>query len=142
MHGGVDWAAPAGTPIVAAASGVVETAGWSNGYGRRTVLRHPNGYETSYSHQRGIADGIAPGVAVRQGEVIGFVGDSGLTTGPHLHYEVLVDGKKVDPMHVRLPEQRVLRGAQLDAFLTERDRIDALLYDPGEATLQLTASNE
>ena len=103
MHTGVDWAAPSGSPIIAAGNGVVEKAGWVGGYGRQTIIRHANGYETSYNHQSGIVRGIKPGVRVRQGQVIGFVGSTGLSTGPHLHYELIVNGRKVDPLRVRLP---------------------------------------
>ena len=78
MHTGVDWAAPTGSPIIAAGNGVVEKAGWAGGYGKQTIIRHANGYETSYNHQSRIANGIKPGVRVRQGQVIGYVGTTGL----------------------------------------------------------------
>ncbi|MCQ8783916.1 M23 family metallopeptidase [Mangrovibrevibacter kandeliae] len=126
-HWGVDWAAPSGTPILAAGSGVVEQAGWTSGYGRQTVIQHANGYETSYSHQSGIAKGIKPGAHVRQGQIIGYVGSTGLSTGNHLHYEVHVNGTHVDPMRIRLPSGRTLQGDVLEAFKRERDRIDKLL---------------
>ncbi|QKV20293.1 M23 family metallopeptidase [Oricola thermophila] len=127
MHWGVDWAAPRGTPIIAPGDGTVVKAGWSNGYGKQTVIRHANGYETSYSHQTAFAKGIKPGVRVRQGQVIGYVGSTGLSTGPHLHYEMKVNGTRVDPMRVRLPNGKVLEGEDLAAFERERDRINALL---------------
>ncbi|MBL4600983.1 MAG: M23 family metallopeptidase [Rhizobiaceae bacterium] len=127
MHSGVDWAAPRGTKILAAGNGVIEKAGWRAGNGRHTVIRHANGYKTSYSHQSRIAKGIRPGVRVRQGQVIGSVGSTGLSTGPHLHYEVSVNGNKVNPMRIRLPNGRVLKGEELAFFQQERDRIDALL---------------
>ncbi|BDA86076.1 peptidase M24 [Aureimonas sp. SA4125] len=133
-HWGVDWAAPAGSPIIATGSGVVEAAGWSSGYGRQTILRHANGYETSYSHQSTIAKGITKGARVRQGQVIGFVGSTGLSTGNHTHYEVSVNGQKVDPMRIKLPSGRVLAGADLDLFKRERDRIDNLLKDRDDPT--------
>ncbi|SKA25728.1 M23 family metallopeptidase [Consotaella salsifontis] len=129
MHWGVDWAAPRGTKILAAGSGVVESAGWTSGFGRHTVIRHANGYETSYSHQSKIADGVVPGARVRQGQVIGEIGSSGLATGNHLHYELMVNGKKVDPMRVRLPSGRKLEGDELLAFERERDRIDKLIQE-------------
>ena len=129
MHTGVDWSAPTGTPIIAAGNGVVEKAGWSGGYGRQTIVRHANGYETSYNHQSGIANGVSPGARVRQGQVIGYVGATGLATGAHLHYELIVNGVKVDPMRVRLPVGRVLKGDELVAFHKERERVDALLQD-------------
>ncbi|HMQ58724.1 MAG TPA: M23 family metallopeptidase, partial [Rhizobiaceae bacterium] len=127
MHWGVDWAAPRGTPIIAPGNGVVEKAGWAQGYGKQTTIRHANGYVTSYSHQSNFAKGIRPGAKVRQGQVIGYIGTTGLSTGPHLHYEMEVNGRKVDPMRIRLPVGRVLKGAELAAFKKERDRIDALL---------------
>ncbi len=139
MHTGVDWAAPRGTPIIASGNGVVESAGWETGYGRQTVVRHANGYETSYSHQNAIARGIVPGARVRQGQVIGYVGSTGLSTGPHLHYELLVNGRKVDPMRVRLPVGRVLKGKELEAFNHERNRIDDLLRQDDKDGLKVAA---
>ena len=135
MHWGVDWAAPRGTPILAAGDGVVEKAGWGKGTGRRVVLRHANGYETAYFHQTRIAKGIEPGARVRQGQVIGYVGSTGLSTGPHLHYEVHVNGTRVDPMRIRLPKGRVLEGNNLVAFSSERDRIDDLLTEDEDTRL-------
>ncbi|WP_062227892.1 M23 family metallopeptidase [Aureimonas frigidaquae] len=129
MHWGVDWAAPRGTPILASASGVVTHAGWTSGYGRQTVIKHANGYETSYSHQNSIAKDVTVGAKVRQGQVIGAVGSTGLSTGNHLHYEVSVNGQRVDPMRIRLPASRSLKGEQLQAFHEERERIDKLIED-------------
>jgi murein DD-endopeptidase MepM/ murein hydrolase activator NlpD len=134
MHWGVDWAAPRGTPILAAGNGVVESAGWNSGYGKQTRIKHANGYITSYSHQTRIADGVKPGARVNQGQIIGYVGSTGLSTGPHLHYEVVVNGTKVDPMRIRLPEGKVLKDSKLAAFQSERDRIDDLLLDESETT--------
>lgn len=139
MHTGVDWAAPRGTPIIASGNGVVEKAGWTGGYGRQTIIRHANGYETSYNHQSAIASGIKPGVRVRQGQVIGYVGSTGLATGPHLHYELIVNGRKVDPMRVRLPDSRTLEGAELEAFIRERDRIDTLLKERGQGQMTVAS---
>lgn len=127
MHWGVDWSAPHGTPIIAPGNGEVIKAGWSSGYGKQTVIRHANGYETSYSHQTRFAKGVVPGARVRQGQVIGYIGTTGLSTGPHLHYEMKVNGKHVDPMRVRLPGGKSLEGEELEAFKRERDRIDSLL---------------
>jgi murein DD-endopeptidase MepM/ murein hydrolase activator NlpD len=132
MHTGVDWAAPRGTPIIAAGNGVVEKAGWAGGYGRQTIIRHANGYESSYNHQSALAKGIVPGARVRQGQVIGYVGASGLATGDHLHYELMVNGTKVNPMRVRLPVGRVLKGGDLEAFKKERERIDELLREESD----------
>jgi len=134
-HWGVDWAAPRGTPILASGNGVVEKAGWSSGYGRQTIIRHANGYETSYSHQNAIAKGVKAGARVRQGQVIGYVGSTGLSTGNHLHYELSVNDKKVDPMRIKLPSGRALKGAERDTFERERDRIDNLLRERVESPL-------
>jgi Membrane proteins related to metalloendopeptidases len=128
MHTGTDWAAPRGTPIIAAGNGVVEKAGWdSGGYGNQTIIRHANGYASSYNHQSAIASGIRAGVKVTQGQVIGYVGSTGQSTGAHLHYELMVNGTKVDPMKVRLPGGSSLSGKSLERFEEERRRIDALL---------------
>jgi murein DD-endopeptidase MepM/ murein hydrolase activator NlpD len=129
MHWGVDWAAPRGTPILAAGNGMIESAGWESGYGKQTVIRHANGYVTSYSHQSRIPENIKPGTRVRQGQIIGYVGSTGLSTGPHLHYEVTVNGTKVDPMRIRLPKGQELKGKDLALFAAERDRLDALLIE-------------
>lgn len=140
MHTGVDWAAPTGTPIIAAGNGVVEKAGWAAGYGKQTILRHANGYETSYNHQSAFARGVQPGARVRQGQVIGYVGTTGLSTGAHLHYELMVNGTKVDPMRVRLPTGKVLQGDDLVAFKRERERIDDLLKQQNGTGLKVASA--
>ena len=140
MHTGVDWAAPRGTPIIAAGNGVVEKAGWAGGYGRQTIIRHANGYKTSYNHQNAIARGVSEGAEVRQGQVIGYVGTTGLSTGPHLHYELMVNGTKVDPMRVRLPGGRALKGEELEVFLEERKRIDTLLEEQDAPSLRMASA--
>lgn len=127
MHKGVDWAAPRGTRIYAAGDGVVKQAGWKAGYGRWVSIRHKNGYETGYAHQSRIAKGIKPGVRVKQGQVIGYVGSTGFSTGPHLHYEVRVNGRHVNPLKIRLRRGRELSGDTLERFERERDRIDVLI---------------
>lgn len=127
MHAGVDWAAPSGTPIVAAGDGVVVSAGWSSSYGNYTRIQHANGYESAYAHQTRIARGIEAGATVRQGQVIGFVGSTGLSTGPHLHYEIRINGQTVDPLRIRLPRGRDLEGEMLAQFQTQRSELDALL---------------
>jgi murein DD-endopeptidase MepM/ murein hydrolase activator NlpD len=127
MHTGVDFAAPRGTPILAAGNGVVEKVGRNSGYGNMTIIRHTNGYETLYGHQSGFAKGLAPGARVRQGQVIGYVGSTGLSTGPHLHFEIRVNGKPVDPLRIRLPRGRVLENDLYASFERERARIDSLL---------------
>lgn len=140
MHTGVDWSAAIGTPIIAAGNGVVEKAGWAGGYGKQIIVRHANGYETSYNHQSAFAKGIAPGVRVRQGQTIGFLGQTGLATGPHLHYELIVNGTKVDPMRVRLPVGKVLKGDDLVAFKRERGRIDDLLNQEDSDSLKVASA--
>ncbi|WP_349365793.1 MAG: M23 family metallopeptidase [Nitratireductor rhodophyticola] len=140
MHTGVDWGAPRGTPIIAAGDGVVEKAGWAGGYGRQTIIRHNNGFKTSYNHQSGIAKGVTAGARIRQGQVIGYVGATGLVTGNHLHYEMIVNGTKVDPMRVRLPDNRALKGEDLLAFERERSRIDELLKENEDAPLSVASS--
>ncbi len=132
MHTGVDWAAPRGTPIMAAGNGTIVYAGWKSGYGKHIKIRHTNGYETAYSHMTGLASGSRDGARVRQGQVIGYVGSTGLSTGPHLHYEVSVNNRFVDPMKIRLPRGRVLKGDVLTGFETERNRIDSLLERDGD----------
>lgn len=127
MHRGVDWSAPRGTPIIAAGNGTVLKAKWSSGYGRRVELQHTNGYVTTYNHMTRFAKGMRPGVTVRQGQIIGYVGSTGLSTGPHLHYEVLVNGRYVDPMRIKLPKGRTLDGEMRTTFEAERYRIDTLL---------------
>ncbi len=140
MHTGVDWAAPIGTPIIAAGNGVIEKAGWAGGYGKQIIIRHANGYETSYNHQSAFAKGIEPGVHVRQGQTIGYLGQTGLATGPHLHYELIVNGTKVDPMRVRLPVGKVLKGDDLVAFKRERERIDDLLKQEDGNALKVASA--
>ncbi|MCJ7994228.1 M23 family metallopeptidase [Rhizobium cremeum] len=132
MHTGTDWAAPRGTPIIASGNGVVEKAGWASGYGNQTIIRHANGYESSYNHQSAIAKGITPGAKVTQGQVIGWVGSTGSSTGSHLHYELIVNGTKVDAMKVRLPGGKSLEGEALARFQDERKRIDTMLVQGGK----------
>jgi murein DD-endopeptidase MepM/ murein hydrolase activator NlpD len=127
MHTGVDWSAPIGTPIFSAGNGTVLTAGWHSGYGRRVEVQHANGYVTAYNHLSGFGRGITEGVRVRQGQIVGYLGSSGLSTGPHLHYEVMVNGHFVDPMRVKLARTREMEGKMLGDFKRERDRIDALM---------------
>ena len=127
MHTGVDWAAPIGTPILAAGNGTVIKAQWDSGYGRRVEIQHTNGYITTYNHMSGFARGVTEGSRVKQGQVVGFLGSSGLSTGPHLHYEVMVNGHFVDPMRVKLARTREFDGRLLSEFKKERDRIDALM---------------
>lgn len=132
MHTGVDWAAPSGTRIMAAGDGEVEKIGTRAGYGRSITLKHLHGYETTYNHMTGYAKGLKAGDTVAQGQVIGFVGSTGLSTGPHLHFEVLVNDRFVDPLKIRVPRGRELQGAELVAFEQERQRIDDLLVRDDE----------
>ncbi len=130
MHRGVDFAAPSGTPVYAAGHGEVEEIGRKGGYGNYILLRHARGYKTAYAHLLGFARGLKKGRRVGQGEVIGYVGSSGLSTGPHLHYEILHRGKQVNPTRVKLPPARVLSGDQMADFRdvqAELDRIAELL---------------
>jgi murein DD-endopeptidase MepM/ murein hydrolase activator NlpD len=131
MHTGVDWAAPMGTPIYASGNGVVEKMGWEGGYGRYVRIRHANGYQTAYGHMSAYARNLEEGKRVRQGQIIGYVGSTGLSTGAHLHYEILVNGRFVDPMRIRLPRGRVLEGALLAGFDKERERLDNLIARAG-----------
>jgi murein DD-endopeptidase MepM/ murein hydrolase activator NlpD len=127
MHTGVDWAAPIGTPIYAAGNGVIEKEGWEGGYGRFMLLHHANGYETAYGHMSAFAKGTHVGEHVRQGQVIGFIGSTGLSTGAHLHFEIRINSHFVDPMRIKLPGGRKLKGPVLASFEEERDRLDTLL---------------
>jgi murein DD-endopeptidase MepM/ murein hydrolase activator NlpD len=134
MHTGIDWANKIGTPILSAGNGTVIKAEWDSGYGRRIEVQHPNGYVTAYSHQSRFASGIGPGVKVRQGQVIGYLGSTGLSTGPHLHYEVIVNGHFVDPLKIRLPRGRELDGRALADFKRQREQTDGLIEKAGAST--------
>jgi murein DD-endopeptidase MepM/ murein hydrolase activator NlpD len=127
MHTGVDWSAPRGTPIFASGNGVVDKVGWEGGYGKYVRLRHNQGYETAYGHMSAFARGVGPGARVRQGQVIGYVGSTGLSTGAHVHYEILVNGRFVDPNRIKLPRGRSLEGPVLANFERERDRFDGMM---------------
>ena len=127
LHTGVDFAAPRGTPIRAAGGGMVTHAGWRGGYGKTVMIKHDNGYVTLYAHQSRIARGIRKGVRVRQGQVIGYVGSTGRTTGPHLHFEVRIKGKPANPLRVRTSSRFRLSGKALLAFQRHKARIDKLL---------------
>ena len=100
---------------------------WDSGYGRRVELQHTNGYVTAYSHMSSFAKGIAPGKRIQQGQVIGYVGNSGLSTGPHLHYEVIINGSFVDPLKIRLPRGRELEGRGLVEFKRQREQVNELM---------------
>ena len=127
LHSGVDWAAPFGTPIFAAGNGTIEEIGPKGGYGKYVRLRHPNGYETAYGHMTAFARGLDVGSRVRQGQIIGFVGSTGMSTGAHVHFEILINDRFVDPMKVKLPRGRVLDGATLALFEKDREQLDAVM---------------
>jgi len=141
MHTGVDWAAPYGTPIFASGNGVVDKVGWEGGYGKYVKIKHNNGYETAYGHMSAFARGIEPGTRVRQGQVIGFVGSTGLSTGAHVHYEIIVNNRFVDPMRIRLPRGRVLEGGVLASFERERERIEGIMSRKGAAPAKVAQSS-
>ncbi|MCR4377666.1 MAG: peptidoglycan DD-metalloendopeptidase family protein [Rhodospirillales bacterium] len=124
-HTGTDFAAPTGTPIYAAGDGVVESAGWNGGYGKYVSIRHNSEYSTGYAHMSGINRGIAKGKRVRQGDIIGFVGTTGQSTGPHLHYEVVRLGAKMNPMRVKMPSGEKLSGKELVRFEGSRNNLNA-----------------
>ncbi|MEQ1717726.1 MAG: M23 family metallopeptidase [Hyphomicrobium sp.] len=127
MHTGVDWACAPGTPILASGNGTIEEAGHKGYYGNYVRIRHANGYHTAYGHMSRIAAGVEDGVKVRQGQVIGYVGTTGLSSGPHLHFEVLVNSRFVDPMSIQVPRERKLTGKELAEFQKERARIEDLM---------------
>ena len=127
MHTGVDWAAKTGTPILAAGRGVVEVAKRRGANGNYVRIKHANGYQTAYSHMHRFGPGIRPKKKVRQGQVIGYVGSTGLSSGPHLHYEILVNKRFVNPLKIRVPRARKLRRKELAAYKRERQRIERLL---------------
>jgi murein DD-endopeptidase MepM/ murein hydrolase activator NlpD len=127
LHSGVDWGAPFGTPIFAAGNGDIEEIGLKGGYGKYVRMRHANGYETAYGHMTAFARGLDVGSHVRQGQIIGFVGSSGMSTGSHVHFEIIVNDRFVDPMRIKLPRGRVLDGGTLAAFSKDRDQLDAVL---------------
>ncbi len=126
-HNGLDWAGPSGTPIMAAGVGTIEEAARRGEYGNYVRIRHANGYKTAYAHLSRFSPGISEGVRVTQGQIIGFIGTTGLSAGPHLHYEVHVNGQPVDPMSIQVPRERKLTANQLRDFLKEKSRVDDLL---------------
>ncbi|WP_456732896.1 M23 family metallopeptidase [Bradyrhizobium sp. USDA 3364] len=126
FHEGVDYAAPYGSPVAAAGAGVVEIEGYERGYGKYVRIRHDRGYETTYAHIASVPPGLKIGDRVRQGETIAYVGSTGLSTGPHLYYEVRINGRNVDPLRMKLSGGRLLQGELLGAFDRQRDSIDQL----------------
>ena len=127
MHRGTDFAAPSGTPIMASGSGTVTRARWCGGGGNCVKIKHNSTYETIYAHMKAFAKGIKEGRKVRQGQIIGYVGSTGMSTGPHLHYEVVVNGKKVNSQRLKLPSGKTLKGTAREKFEMERIKIDLRL---------------
>ena len=126
MHRGTDFAAPMGTPIMASGDGVVKKAGWCGGGGNCVKIKHNSTYQTVYAHMSKFARGIKPGVRVKQGQTIGYVGSTGKSTGPHLHYEVIVNGKKVNSQKLKLPSGKILKGDERKLFETKKIKLDVL----------------
>ena len=126
MHRGTDFAAPMGTQIMASGSGVIKKAGWCGGGGNCVVIRHNSTYSTIYAHMSKFAQGIKKGVRVKQSQIIGFVGSTGKSTGPHLHYEVIINGKKVNSQQLKLPSGKILKGEERKIFETKKIKLDVL----------------
>lgn len=127
MHRGLDFAAPRGTPVMAAGSGTIEVLGRQGGYGRYIRIRHNGEYQTAYAHLNGYAKGLKRGKSVKQGQIIGYVGRSGRVTGTHLHYEVLKNGRQINPLKLRLPKGKRLRGRELERFADTLDNIQTIV---------------
>jgi murein DD-endopeptidase MepM/ murein hydrolase activator NlpD len=140
MHTGVDWACAFGTPIMAAGNGVIEEVGRKGEYGNYIRIRHANGYKTAYGHMSRFGVGVADGVKVRQGQIIGYVGSTGISSGPHVHFEVLVNQTFVDPNSIQVPRDHQLGGRTLAEFQKERVRIDELMRRNPISTKVATAS--
>jgi murein DD-endopeptidase MepM/ murein hydrolase activator NlpD len=126
MHRGTDFAAPMGTPIMASGDGVIKKAGWCGGGGNCVVIRHNSTYQTVYAHMSKFASGIRSGVRVKQGQTIGYVGSTGKSTGPHLHYEVIVNGKKINSQTLKLPSGKILKNDERKIFETKKIKLDVL----------------
>ena len=126
MHKGTDFAAPKGTPIMASGNGIIKKAGWCGGGGNCVKIRHNSTYQTLYAHMSKFARGIKSGVRVKQGQTIGYVGSTGKSTGPHLHYEVIVNGKKINSQKLKLPSGKILKNEERKLFETNKIRLDVL----------------
>ena len=126
MHKGTDFAAPLGTPIMASGDGVIKKAGWCGGGGNCVVIRHNSSYQTVYAHMSKFANGIRSGVRVKQAQIIGYVGSTGKSTGPHLHYEVIFNGKKINSQKLKLPSGKILKGENRKLFETKKIKLDVL----------------
>ena len=126
MHKGTDFAAPMGTPIMASGDGKIKKAGWCGGGGNCIVIKHNSTYQTVYAHMSKFAKGIRKGVKVKQGQTIGYVGSTGKSTGPHLHYEVIINGKKVNSQMLKLPSGKILKDEERKLFETKKIKLDVL----------------
>ena len=126
MHKGTDFAAPKGTPVMASGDGQIIKAAWCGGGGNCVKIKHNQTYSTVYAHLSKFAAGIKKGTRVKQGRIIGYVGSTGKSTGPHLHYEVIVNGKKVNSQTLRLPSGKILKGGERKLFETKKIKLDVL----------------
>ena len=124
MHRGIDFAAPYGTPVMAAGNGTIEKASRNGGYGKYVRIRHKNNYKTAYAHLKSYARNIRPGKTVKQGQIIGYIGSTGVSTGPHLHYEVLKKGRQVNPLSLKLPTGKKLNGNSFAKFKNQVNNIN------------------
>jgi len=140
LHKGTDFAAPTGTPVYAAGNGTVEWSARRGGYGNYIIVKHANGYKTAYAHLSRYASGLRKGRRVRQGEVIGYVGSTGASTGPHLHYEVYINGTPVNAMKLKLPTGRKLAESpdMLAEFETAKETIDTIRAEQGAGLLSVS----
>ena len=129
MHKGTDFAAPSGTPIMASGSGTIVVVGWCGGGGNCIKIKHNSTYETIYAHMKNFAKGMRKGKKVRQGQIIGYVGSTGMSTGPHLHYEVIVNKKRVNSQKLRLPSGKVLKDNERTLFEIHRIKTDVLIAE-------------
>jgi murein DD-endopeptidase MepM/ murein hydrolase activator NlpD len=126
MHQGTDFSAPTGTPIMASGSGKIVKSRWCGGGGKCVKIKHNSTYSTVYAHMSKFGRGIKEGIRVKQGQIIGYVGSTGMSTGPHLHYEVIVNGKKVNSKKLKLPSGKILKGKQREIFEIEKIKIEVL----------------
>ena len=129
LHAGTDFAAPSGTPIMASGAGKITRARWCGGGGNCIKIKHNSTYETIYAHMKNFARGIKEGRKVKQGQIIGYVGSTGMSTGPHLHYEVIVNGRKVNSQKLKLPSGKILKGNAREKFELKRIKIDIKLSE-------------
>ena len=129
MHKGTDFAAPSGTPIMASGTGTITLAKWCGGGGNCIKIKHNSTYETIYAHMKNFAKGMRPGKKVKQGQIIGYVGSTGQSTGPHLHYEVIINGKKVNSQKLKLPSGKTLKGNERQLFEILRIKTDVAVAE-------------